>query len=135
TVSFFQPPLPMNGSGMAVRIDGRSQKESVPLTLAAPVTSGRAYYGPNRMLWLLTSQSVDKSGALNQAGVLGNMGETVKNTQTGSTYTRVRTVKALSDRPLTAWSASWLGYSGYNGVVVNGDDLRSAPARVQDALW
>jgi len=67
TVSLFQPPLPMNGSGMAVRIDGRSQKESVPLTLAAPVTSGRAYYGPNRMLWLLSSQSVDKSGALNQA--------------------------------------------------------------------
>src|SRR5262245_38664396 len=135
TVSLFQPPLPMNGSGMAVRIDGRSQKESVPLTLAAPVTSGRAYYGPNRMLWLLSSQSVDKSGALNQAGVLGNVGETVENTQTGVTFVRAHTVTASAGRPLAEWGASWLSYSGYNGVVVNGDDLRSAPAPVQDALW
>ncbi|HEV2668318.1 MAG TPA: hypothetical protein VG324_25605, partial [Blastocatellia bacterium] len=31
TVSLFQPPLPMNGSGMVVRIDGRRQDEIVPL--------------------------------------------------------------------------------------------------------
>jgi hypothetical protein len=134
-VSLFQPPLPMNGDGMAVRIDGRRQNEPVPLSLASLSTSASVYYGSNAPLWLLISQSVDKSGALNQAGVLGNMGETVENTQTGVTYTRAHTVAASSDRPLTEWSASWLGYSGYNGVVVTGDDLRSAPAAVQDAVW
>jgi hypothetical protein len=141
TVSLFQPPLPMNGSGMAVRIDGRRQDEIVPLILAALSTSAGVYYGSgarsglNDPLWLLSSQGVDKSGALNQAGVLGNMGETVENTQTGVSFTRTRTVAASSGRPLTEWSASWLNYSGYNGVVVTGDDLRSAPAPVQDALW
>src|SRR5262245_60775565 len=135
TVSLFQPPLPMNGSGMAVRIDGQSQKESVPLNLAAPYTSGGSYYGSHEPLWLLSSHSVDKSGALNQAGVLGNAGETVENTQTGVTFVRKHTVTASAARPLTEWSANWLSYSGYNGVVVNGDDLRSAPGPVQDALW
>ncbi|HKC87347.1 MAG TPA: hypothetical protein VKG02_15285 [Blastocatellia bacterium] len=135
TVSLFQPPLPMNGSGMAVRIDGRSQKESVPLNLASLAMSGGAYYGSNEPLWLLSSQSVDKSGALNRAGVLGNLGEKVENTQTGVTFVRTHTVTAAPGRPLTEWSASWLSYSGYNGVVVNGDDLLSAPAPVQDALW
>src|SRR5262245_15115568 len=135
TVSLFQPPLPMNGSGMAVRIDGRSQKESVPLNLAALATSGGAYYRSKEPLWLLSSQSVDKSGALNQAGVLGNVGETVENTQTGLTFIRKHTVTGSAGRPLAEWSASWLSYSGYSGVVVNGDDLRSAPAPVQDALW
>jgi hypothetical protein len=141
TVSLFQPPLPMNGSGMAVRIDGRRQDEIVPLTLAALSRSAGVFYGsgaryrPNEPLWLLSSQGVDKSGALNQAGVLGNIGETVENTQTGVSFIRTRTVAASSGRPLTEWSASWLSYSGYNGVVVTGDDLRSAPAPVQDALW
>jgi len=141
TVSLFQPPLLMNGSGMAVRIDGRRQDEIVPLTLAALSTSAGVYYGsgaryrPNEPLWLLSSQGVDKSGALNQAGVLGNAGETVENTQTGVSFIRTRAVAASSGRPLTEWSASWLSYSGYNGVVVTGDDLRSAPAPVQDALW
>ena len=141
TVSLFQPPLPMNGSGMAVRIDGRRQDEIVPLTLAALSMSSGVYYGssaryrPNEPVWLLSSQGVDKSGALNQAGVLGNAGETVENTQTGVSFLRTRTVTASSGRPLTEWSASWLSYSGYNGVVVTGDDLRSAPAPVQDALW
>jgi hypothetical protein len=141
TVSLFQPPLPMSGSDMAVRIDGRRQDEIVPLTLAALSTSAGVYYGSgarygsNEPLWLLSSQGVDKSGALNQAGVLGNIGETVENTQTGISFTRTRTVAASSGRPLTEWSASWLSYSGYNGVVVTGDDLLSAPAPVQDALW
>jgi len=142
TVSLFQPPLPMNGSGMAVRIDGRRQDEIVPLTLTALSTSAGVFYGsgarhyrPNGPLWLLSSQGVDKSGALNQAGVLGNAGETVENTQTGVSFLRTRTVAAAPGRPITEWSASWLSYSGFNGVIVTGDDLRSAPAPVQDALW
>ncbi len=141
TVSLFQPPLPMNGSGMAVRIDGRRQDEIVPFPLVALSTSAGVFYGsgaryrPNEPIWLLSSQGVDKSGALNQAGVLGNAGETVENTQTGVSFLRTRTVAASSGRPLTEWSASWLSYSGFNGVIVTGDDLRSAPAPVQDALW
>src|SRR5262245_46092851 len=134
TVSLFQPPLPMNGSGMSIRIDGRRQNEHVPLDLAQSM-SLRAYYGSNEPLWLLVSQSVDKRGALNQAGVIGNAGETVENTQTGVTFTRTHTIMSLSNLPLIEWSMNWLGYSRYNGVVVTGDDLRSAPAAVQDALW
>jgi len=134
TVSLFQPPMPMNGSGMSIRIDGRRQSEHVPLDLAQS-TPYRVYYGSNEPLWLLVSQSVDKSGALNQAGVTGNAGETVENTQTGVKFTRAHTITPSSNLPLTEWSVNWLGYSRYSGVVVTGDDLRSAPAAVQDALW
>lgn len=134
-VSLFQPPLPMGGAGMAVKIDGQLQDELVPLNLAVPSTAPGVYYRSNGPLWLLISQSVDKSGALDKAGILGSRGETVENTQTGVTFIRRHTITASSGRPLTDWSANWLGYSSYNGVVVTDDDLRTAPAPVQDGLW
>src|SRR5262249_23112452 len=62
-------------------------------------------------------------------------GETVENTETGVTFTRSHTITAAPVQPLTEWSANWLGYSRYNGVVVTGDDLRAAPAEGQDAVW
>src|SRR5262245_7947412 len=136
-VLLFQPPLMIDGSGMAVRIDGRRQNELVPLNLenSSMYFASAGYYGPKEPLWLLVSQSVDKSGALYQAGIPGNQGETVENTETGVTFTRSHTITAAAVQPLTEWSANWLGYSRYNGVVVTGDDLRTAPAAVQDALW
>jgi hypothetical protein len=45
----------------------------------------------------------------------------------------VQFVKA--DTPVEAWSPHWLGYTRYDGIVVTGDDLRTAPAPVQTALW
>lgn len=149
TVSLFQPPLPLEGIGMAVRIDGREQNEFVPLdavsTSSPPGVYSRSVGVYSRSvgvhsrsgepLHLLTSQTVNKGGALNQAGILGNQGEQVENTQTGVTFHRARTVTAASDLPIGEWSASWFVYSRYSGVVVTGDDLRAAPAAVQDALW
>jgi len=135
TVSLFQPPLPMGGIGMAVEIDGQRQKDAVPLNPVPSSTSSGSYYSSGGAVHLLVSQSVNKSGALNQAGVLGNQGETVENTQTGVTFHRPRTVTASTYLPAQEWSANWLGYSRYHGVVVTSDDLRSGPAAVQDALW
>jgi hypothetical protein len=135
TVSLFQPPLPMEGVGLAVRIDGRRQNDPVPLNPASSSASPGSYSSSGPTVHLLLSQSVNKSGALNQAGVLGNQGERVENTQTGGAFTRARTVTASSDLPIQEWSAHWLGYSRYSGVVVTGDDLRVAPAPVQEALW
>jgi hypothetical protein len=34
-----------------------------------------------------------------------------------------------------AWSATWLAYSCYDGVVLTGEELARAPANVQAALW
>ncbi|MGH9834987.1 MAG: hypothetical protein ACRD9Y_18355, partial [Blastocatellia bacterium] len=134
-VSLFQPPLPMGGIGMAVEIDGQRQNDPVPLNPVSLSTSPGSYYSSGGAVHLLVSQSVNKSGALNQAGILGNQGETIENTQTGVTFHRPRTVTASSDLPAQEWSAHWLGYSRYSGVVVTSDDLRAAPAAVQDALW
>lgn len=135
TVSLFQPPLPMGGIGVAVEIDGQRQDDPVPLNTASLSTSS-VYYPTGGAVNLLVSQSVNKSGALNQAGVLGNQGETVEDAKTGSTFTRARTVRASFDGlPVQEWSAHWLGYSRYNGVVMTGDELRAAPAAVQEALW
>ncbi len=134
TVSLFQPPLPMGGVGMAVEIDGQRQNDPVPLNPASWPSSSGVYYSSGAV-HLLVSQSVNKSGALNQAGVPGNQGEKVENTETGVTFTRARTITASSDLPTQEWSAHWLGYSRYSGVVVTSDELRAAPAAVQDALW
>jgi hypothetical protein len=135
TVSLFQPPLPMGGIGMAVEIDGQRQNDPVPLNPVPSSTSSGSYYSSGATVHLLVSQGVNKSGALNQAGILGNQGETVENTQTGVTFHRPRTVTASTSLPTQEWSANWLGYSRYSGVVVTSDDLRAASAAVQDALW
>ncbi len=133
-VSLFQPPLPMEGSGMAVVIDGQRQDELVPLGPVSPPLPPGGRHSSNEAVWLLVSQSVNKSGALNQSAILGNQGETVQNTQTGVSFTRSRTVAASSDSPVAEWSENWLGYSRYNGVIVTGDELIAASAAVQEAL-
>jgi hypothetical protein len=40
-----------------------------------------------------------------------------------------------SEVPVTSWGGNWLGYSRYDGIVLTGDELRTAPASVQSALW
>jgi hypothetical protein len=40
-----------------------------------------------------------------------------------------------SDVPLRLWLDTWLGYSRYDGVIVTGEELATAPPAVQTALW
>jgi hypothetical protein len=42
---------------------------------------------------------------------------------------------ARSPTPPAAWGPNWLGYSGYDAVLVAADDLKAMPAAVQTALW
>jgi hypothetical protein len=37
--------------------------------------------------------------------------------------------------PVESWSANWLGYSRYDGIVVTADDLKAMAPAVRTALW
>jgi hypothetical protein len=130
TVSLLQPPLPIDGNGLAVIIDGRRQLEAVSLdSIQAGAWSGR-----EQKMLLLVSQSVNKSGTLNQAGILNSAASSSGTTSATSTPSQPD-VTLSYDLPVQEWSRSWLGYSRYDGVVVTGDDLRAMPEAVQVALW
>jgi hypothetical protein len=37
--------------------------------------------------------------------------------------------------PMAEWSANWVAYSGFDGVVITAEELRASPAAVRSALW
>ncbi|MCI0381021.1 MAG: hypothetical protein L0215_25840 [Gemmataceae bacterium] len=49
-------------------------------------------------------------------------------------YSEIHRLHAARD-PVLNWTSNWLGYSSYEGVVLTGKELHSAPQKVQDALW
>ena len=156
-VSLLQPPVPMNGNALGVVIDGKVQKEEVPLPIGrhgrdvftSYVSTGgsrRAHVSSSSLsLRILISRNVDVTDLHYHAGRL------LKPLLSGSRFSPSGGGFARSSRggptiagpyqvidlgiPVSAWSRSWLGFSRYDGVIVTGDDIRQMPPDVQSALW
>ncbi len=121
-VSLFLPELPLAGIDFAVVIDGQQQQDPVPIDSAR---SGAWVRRVNNKVYLLVSQSVGKSGLMNDSTLEKGLADASGNID----------VAYLSyEFPLSEWSANWLGYSRFDGVVVSADDLQSMPEGVRSAL-
>lgn len=116
-----QPPLPVFGSGLSVRIDGRRQSETIAWT------SGHPEYwvgGPGR-------HAFTRRGSDSRRVLIGQqLSEDDFPPHSEDEYRVVRAVM-----PLAAWSEEWLAYSGFDGIVVGAAELATAPAGVSAALW
>ncbi len=120
-VALYQPPLPVFGSGLEVRIDGRLQRQTVPWSSGHPeywvgmpgrhVVSGSGARAPR----VLITQRLSEDGFPPHSD---------------EDYRVIRAVV-----PVAAWSESWLAYSGFDGVVATAEDVEEMPAGVADALW
>jgi hypothetical protein len=127
--SLFQPDINMPGNGVQVVIDGRPQRELLPI-------------GQQRGQFL---QYFGGGGFSYQATVLVSAGQAVNGVQFqwgrgGFVPPPPRTGHmAAYQFPLArpdadTWSKSWLGYSGYDGVVVNSSELATLPPEAESAL-
>jgi hypothetical protein len=130
-VSLWQPDRPgVFGHGLGVRIDGRLQDRAVPLNIASGsgTSSGGHYrhYGPTFAMKSATIGGPGGSGAL----LLISPGAR-KNLDTSKGGFQA----VYNDDPIGRWSSrSWLGYTRYDGIVVNREEWESlfgGPAEAQ----
>ena len=153
-VSLLQPPVLMYGDALGVAIDGKMQKEDVPLSLGRHgwdvfvsyiSTGGSRRVRVNRSplsLQILISRNVDPTDLHTHADTLLNSlyPSSPSPSSGGFSPSGGRSASAPYQTidigfPVSAWSTSWLGFSRYDGVVVTGDDIRRMPPDVQSALW
>lgn len=154
-VSLLQPPMLMRGTALGVAIDGKIQKEEVPLAIAehgrhvymhyiSTPTSTRAHVSSSALsLKILVSQNVDVTDLHTHAALLlsspaSGSGHFSPSSgfppfSGGGSKSPYETIDL--GFPVSSWSTSWLGFSRYDGVVVTDSDVRQMPPDVQSALW
>ncbi len=131
-----QPPLPIQGNGAAIYIDGARQRRDIHLNVGS-------HMGYNSLPLVLVSRDVgavliDKietaieedaasgttkaSGGYSRYGGRGGYGG-------NGAYTLAR-----EPRPVVEWGTHWLGYTRYMAVMLTDRDLASMSPELSDAL-
>ena len=151
-VSLLQPPVLMLGNALEVAIDGKVQKEMVPVLIGrhgrdvfvSSVTTGGStttrVSSSSLSLQILTSRDVDATNLHTYADRLLSPLFSSSPVHSGSPFSPSSGGKAPYETtdlgfPVSEWSTSWLGFSRYDGVVVTDDNIRQMPPDVQSALW
>ena len=145
----------IQGFALGVAIDGKMQKEEVPLIIAQHgrqvhmhyISTGgstRAHVGSSALaLRILVSQNVDVTDLHTHASIIlsplsSGSGYSPPSSGfppwSGSGSTPPYETIDLGF-PVSSWSTSWIGFSRYDGVIVTVDDIQMMPPDVQAALW
>jgi hypothetical protein len=103
------------GNGLGVEIDGQLQREII----AVDVTG----HGYDARPQVLISQGASARAFQSRAGAF------LKNKEGNESFYAAR-----SETPVSEWSATWLGYSSYDGVVLTADEMRALPEPAASAL-
>src|SRR5262249_22022598 len=123
TIPMVRPEAGFSGGGVSVLIDGLRQAEAAGVDLSR--TNAWVSRTVNRF-FLLVSPNVEKSGLMNDAAVAeGFKGATGENEVAYLAY----------KSPTLEWSANWVGYSSFDGVMITAEELSGAPDAVRSALW
>jgi hypothetical protein len=106
-----------------VLIDGSRQDKRVEVD----VSRANAWVSRSvNRYFLLVSRDVEKSGLMNDAAVV----EGFKNAA-GENEVAYLAYKS----PTPEWSANWVGYSSFDGVMITAEEFNGAPDAVRSALW
>ncbi len=128
-ISVFQPDLLIPHDDVAdIEIDGRLSDKRVPMQLVAERgtrTGAGMYYGFGSSMPALPGVSI--LAPSNDAQRLQNH----LNKPAGAAFSIALQAGA---NDVAAWSSHWLGYTSFDGVVLEGAQLQAAPAEVQTAL-
>ena len=127
SVSLFQPPLPAHGNWAGVAIDGKAQRESLPLDISDHCQSN--YNNSNERYCILLSRQVGYDD-VNQ-GLEEIFGVETKSYSYGNDKTYSL---ALSELPVSDWSQNWLSYSRYNGILLTEYEWKSMPVGVRSTI-
>src|SRR5262245_30791568 len=116
-------PVASQSAVTGVLIDGSRQNAVVDVDFSR--TNAWVSRNMNRF-FLLVSQDVEKSGLMNDAAVVGGFGGA-----SGENEVAYLAYKS----PTPEWSANWVGYSSFDGVMITAEELSGAPDAVRSALW
>src|SRR5215471_2457431 len=123
TIPMFKPEADLGGAGVRALIDGSLQDQ--PAEVDASRTNAWVSRSANRF-FLLVSPNVEKSGLMNDAAVVGGFkGASGENEVAYLAY----------KSPTPEWSANWVGYSSFDGVMITAEELSGATDSVRSALW
>jgi hypothetical protein len=123
-VSLFLPQPSNNSLQFEVTIDGNLERELVPVEITR---TGAWVRRPYNTLRLLISQRVNRSKLMSEATVEEGLTED----KSGEIYTAYLPY----DVALNEWSANWLAYSQFDGMIITSEELREMPSGVRSALW
>jgi hypothetical protein len=126
--SLLQPDLTISsGGGMVVMIDG---EEAGEINVNLHQNRGRhtmPFYGgtPSMLQQVLTGE-----------GLLFRLNNTLARTP-GVPMGIMGAGRSLKEPPVppARWSSTWLAYTSYDGIVLQGGELDKAPPPVREALW
>ena len=114
--------IDLRGNGAGVTIDGSEQDSVLSVTSGSSGSRGYSRGGSGSPMLVLFSKTVDT-----------RFPDWVNQTQ--AVQGTSRTVNAVrADQEAAQWSANWLGYTRYDGVVVTADDLRAMPVESRNAI-
>jgi hypothetical protein len=123
TIPLFRPEADLGGAGARVLIDGSRQDGQAEVDTSR--TNAWVSRSVNRF-FLLVSPDVEKGGLMNNEGVVsGFKGAGGENEVAYLAY----------KSPTPEWSANWVGYSSFDGVMITAEELSGAPDAVRSALW
>lgn len=116
-ISLFQPPLPMDGNGVEIFIDGRRQQDVI---LDVPTVEHISQsWRHNRGLSVLCGREAWNGDIFDEfADAHGHRDDSV----------------VRSELDTTAWPTQWLSYSAFDGVILAAEEFNKAPGAVRDAL-
>jgi hypothetical protein len=137
TISMFQPDLSLSNQGAEVAIDGRVQEDGGGLPVMIAQNRGRQLGmgrygggGPVMGPQILTGFGLGMPLSMNSGKMMIGPPATLLGKGGGGGHAIHE-----SQLPLDKWSVNWLGYSGWDGIVVGAPELDRAPDKVRDALW
>ncbi len=122
TVSLLKPLITPGGSDFVILIDGERQEEIVFVDTSR---AGAWVRQTINRLNILASQRVSKSGLMGDPATQEGLKDSAGNLD----FSYV-----AYDFPPSEWSVNWLGYSGFDGVIVTAEELNAMPHGVQSAL-
>jgi hypothetical protein len=136
TFEMLQPPLPIQGNGAAVYIDGTRQKRDINLDVGSHMDYNQAELVlVSRSVGSVLKDKIDTAIEEDAAATPGTGGYGGYGGMGGYGYSGDEEYTlAREPRPLREWGTNWLGYTRYMAVMVAGSDIASMPAALSDAL-
>lgn len=125
TVSLYQPPLDLSGSGGRISIDGGIARET--LTLPSVGSTFDFYRDPHPSL--LFSRSVNRDTVMEPISKIARK----SSGRHGSVEYECSVTRP--DAGVESWSDSWLAYTPFDGIFLKAQDMAALPPETLRALW
>ncbi|MBI1373205.1 MAG: hypothetical protein GC159_10780 [Phycisphaera sp.] len=130
-LSLLQPPLPVDGAGVGVRVDGRAQSPPLENRRFAHVsdTYGVTYGGSINPPTVLICKPLNDTE-------IGDTYDTIFGSTTTGTWGHTVSNRLLlrTERAPEVWPDRWLAYTRYDGVMIRPDEFRKLSDGARVAL-